>query len=74
MFFLYSLFCYASAVEKAGELGNLLVMNMVMLGALNAVTGVPCMDAIEKSVAERFPRLVDLNLRAVRAGVDLLQG
>lgn len=59
------------SVEKATELGNPLVANMVMLGAAQAITGIITMDALKASIADRFPRFVDLNLKAIEEGYKL---
>ncbi len=59
------------AVEKATELGNSLVANMVMLGAAQAITSIINMDALKASITDRFPRFVDLNLNAVEEGFKL---
>lgn len=59
------------AVAKATELGNPLAANMVMLGAAQAITGMIDMDALKASITDRFPRFVDLNLKAVEEGYKL---
>lgn len=56
------------AVQKATEIGNPLAANMVMLGAVQAITGIINMDALKASITDRFPRFVDLNLKAVEEG------
>ncbi len=62
------------ALEAAQELGNPLAANMVMLGAVQAVTGAVSLNALKEAVVERFPRFRDVNLRAVDRGVELADG
>ncbi|MBN2335412.1 2-oxoacid:acceptor oxidoreductase family protein [Candidatus Bathyarchaeota archaeon] len=59
------------AIEAAQQLGNPLAANMVVLGAVQAVTGVVSLEALKSSVEDRFPRFRDLNLKAVDRGVEL---
>ena len=59
------------ALAKATELGNPLVANMIMLGATQAVTKMFDMEALKKSITDRFPRFVDLNLKALEEGFRL---
>ena len=59
------------AVETARELGNVLVANMVILGAFQAITGRIHIEALKESVRERFPRHIDFNLHALEKGVEL---
>jgi Pyruvate/2-oxoacid:ferredoxin oxidoreductase gamma subunit len=59
------------ALEAAQGLGNLLAANMVMLGAVQAVSGAVSLKAVKDAVMERFPRFRDVNLRAVDRGVEL---
>lgn len=55
----------------AEEFKKTLVANMVMLGAVSAVTGVVGLQSLEKSVMELAPRgSVDLNLRAMDRGFE----
>ena len=62
---------YVSSLKEAEELGNKLVANMVMLGFVQSITGVVSEKAVEEAVLERFPRYAELNLRAVRKGMQL---
>ena len=61
------------AAKKADSLGNRIVANMVMLGALRAETGSVSKESLHKamreSVADRF---VDINTRALEAGENLV--
>lgn len=59
------------ATEAAKQLGNPLVTNMVMLGAVQKITGRFSIESLKNSVKDRFPRYVDLNLEAVRKGAKL---
>jgi 2-oxoglutarate ferredoxin oxidoreductase subunit gamma len=59
------------AVEAARELGNPLTANMVMLGAVQALTDAIDLDALKKAVEVRFPRFMDVNLKALDKGVEL---
>lgn len=62
------------AAKKADGLGNRIVANMVMLGALQAETGAITKGslhrAMRESVADRF---VEINIKALEAGESLLQ-
>jgi len=51
------------------RLGNKIVANMVMLGALSAVTGLVSFEALEEAVRGTVPKkTVELNLSALREG------
>lgn len=60
------------AALTADKLGNRIIANMILLGALQAETGVVTKESLQKamkeSVADRF---VDLNLNAFAAGEEL---
>jgi len=60
-----------SALETAKKLGNSLSANMVMLGAVQAITGQVTLEALKLSIKNRFPRSVDLNIRALEEGFRL---
>jgi len=63
---------YINATERAGELGNVKAVNLLLLGALSSLFEIPTAiweGVIGKYVPERFK---DLNLRAFRAGRDLI--
>jgi len=58
---------YASRI--ADELGNKIIANIVMLGALIAISGIVSRDAITGSVLESVPaRFKELNTRALERG------
>lgn len=53
------------------ELGNSLVTNIVMLGALNGLTGILSSASLERAIAESVPAKVkELNIRAFRRGFE----
>jgi 2-oxoglutarate ferredoxin oxidoreductase subunit gamma len=59
------------AVATANEVGNKLAANMVMLGAVQALTGVVKAEALAASILDRFPRRTELNLKALQRGIEL---
>ncbi len=48
-----------------------LVANIVMLGAVAAITQVTSMESLEKSIEVQWPRLVEPNIKALRLGEQL---
>lgn len=44
---------------------------MVMLGAVQAITGQVSLEALKLSIKDRFPRFVDLNIKALEEGFRL---
>ncbi|WP_423792435.1 2-oxoacid:acceptor oxidoreductase family protein [Methanocaldococcus indicus] len=60
------------ATKAAYELGNRIVANVVMLGALVELTGVVSKDSIKKAVAESVKeKFIELNLKALEKGFEL---
>ena len=62
------------ANEVANELGNPRAANMVALGAYLGATGAVTIGEVEDVIRETFagkPQLVELNLEALRRGVEL---
>ena len=59
------------AVATANELGNKLAANMVMLGAVQSLTGIVKPEALAASIEDRFPRRKTLNLQALQRGIEL---
>jgi Pyruvate/2-oxoacid:ferredoxin oxidoreductase gamma subunit len=59
------------AVATANELGNPLTANMVMLGAVQALTGIVKAEALAASISDRFPKRKELNLKALQRGMEL---
>jgi len=60
-----------SAVKEAEALGNRLTANMIILGAAQSILNMVSKEAIEKAVRERFPRYAEINITAVRRGMEL---
>lgn len=61
------------AAQKAEELGNAKVMNVILLGSLvksMKLEKIDWEDIIKKNVKEKF---VDLNIKAFRVGMDLVE-
>ena len=57
------------ATSSAEALGNRVVANMVLLGALQAETSMVSESSLHKSVEESVPgRFIDLNLKALEEG------
>jgi 2-oxoglutarate ferredoxin oxidoreductase subunit gamma len=65
------------ATEVASSLGNLVVANMVMLGALNEVLGLLPEKTIERCLAEELgggkAGLLPVNLQALAAGAEAVR-
>jgi 2-oxoglutarate ferredoxin oxidoreductase subunit gamma len=61
--------------EARNTLGKVIVANIVMLGALVAVTGIVSAGAVEKAVLDSVPKGTEkLNLSALRKGMELMRG
>jgi 2-oxoglutarate ferredoxin oxidoreductase subunit gamma len=61
--------------EARNTLGKVIVANIVMLGALVAVTGIVSESSIEKAVLDSVPKgTEELNLAALRRGMELVRG
>ncbi len=59
------------ATRLAGELGNRIVANMVMLGFFGAATGIVGREALEEAIRTTVrPATLDLNLRAFARGFE----
>ena len=63
------------ATERAAELGNVVVANVLMLGAFVRLTGI-CSDesvlnSLRDALSEKKPDLLDLNLEAYETGGTL---
>ena len=57
------------AASMADPLGNRIVANMILLGALQAETSIVSESSLKKSVEESVPgRFIDINLKAVDEG------
>jgi 2-oxoglutarate ferredoxin oxidoreductase subunit gamma len=57
--------------KTAEALGKKIVANVVMLGAVPAVCDAVRLDALKKSAADRFPKAVDLNAKALDQGYEI---
>jgi indolepyruvate ferredoxin oxidoreductase beta subunit len=66
---------FIDATERAVSLGNPILANIVMLGALGGLGVVPFdRDDFEKAIALRLaPGQIPINLQAFDAGMDLIQ-
>ena len=66
-----------NAMDKAAEMKNSKVFNMIVLGALLKVCPVVSTDglnkALFKSLPERHHSLIPLNMQAVAAGMDMVK-
>lgn len=63
------------ATETAINLGNRIAANMVVLGFLQESTGLVSKDELVDVVKSHVPgRFIDLNLKAVDAGIELAKG
>lgn len=57
------------ATKMADRLGNRIVANMIMLGALQAKTVIVGVNSLRKSISESVPqRFIELNLKAMDTG------
>ena len=70
--------CYkVSAMEKAAEMRNAKVFNMIVLGAMLKVCPIVSTEGLEKalykSLPERHHNLVPLNMEAVKEGMSLVK-
>lgn len=64
------------ATRMAGDLGNLRVANMVMLGALAGATGIVTLPTLVRSIEAVLPQrrrgLLDLNIKALKKGNETI--
>lgn len=58
-------------ISAAEALGKKIVANVVLLGAVPAICDAVSLDAVKKSAADRFPKAVDLNAKALDRGFEL---
>jgi 2-oxoglutarate ferredoxin oxidoreductase subunit gamma len=65
------------ANKIAEEIGNLRVANMVVLGAYVEKTGLISMESIEKAFERKLTgkkaKLIDMNIKAVKAGMEAVR-
>ncbi|MDY6958142.1 MAG: 2-oxoacid:acceptor oxidoreductase family protein [Halobacteriota archaeon] len=60
------------ATAIASSLGRALVANVVMLGAISAITGVVSLESVKKALLDQIPKgTEDLNLKALNEGYEL---
>ena len=63
------------ATEEAQRLGNAIVANVIIVGALVGSGVLPLYrESIEPVLRERFPRAVELNMIALNRGMELAAG
>jgi len=62
------------ATDEAGKLGNPIMANVILVGALVG-SGVLPLDraAMEPVLRERFPKALDINLKALDRGIELVK-
>jgi len=65
------LYSIPAATTARQVLKNQLVTNVVMLGAFTAITKTITPEAMEKVIAQAFPRYKELNLQAFQEGFKL---
>jgi len=59
------------ATRLAGELGNRVVLNTVMVGFFGAITSLLDLESLRKAIADSVPAsLLELNLRAFNKGFE----
>jgi 2-oxoglutarate ferredoxin oxidoreductase subunit gamma len=59
------------AAAMAEKLGRKVVMNIIMLGAMVALSSPRTLEPLKKAVSDRFPKAAELNIRALDAGAEL---
>ena len=61
------------ATEKALELGNMIVANIILLGALSKRSGLISLDIMKAAVNKRMhPSMQAINIRALESGYDMV--
>lgn len=69
-------FYSVEAAEKAAEIGNNRVFNMIVLGALLKITGVVSLESVDsglkKSLPERVHSTLDANKVAIEIGMNIV--
>ncbi len=59
------------ALETAERMGKKILTNVVMLGALAALSPAVSVDALRNALSDRFPKAKDLNVKALNTGFEL---
>ncbi|OGO15540.1 MAG: hypothetical protein A2Z02_00580 [Chloroflexi bacterium RBG_16_48_7] len=63
-----------NATEEAQKLGNNMLANVILIGSLIALDVMPLdRKAMEAIIKERFPKALELNLKAFEKGIELLK-
>jgi indolepyruvate ferredoxin oxidoreductase beta subunit len=64
--------CIVHATDEAQKMGNHMLANMILIGALLKTGLVPLDEAaIGPVISEMFPKAVEDNTRALKAGMEL---
>ncbi len=58
-------------ISTAESLGNKIVANVVILGAVPAICKAVEIEAVKKATVDRFPKAAELNMKALDRGFDL---
>ncbi len=63
-----------NATEEAQKLGNAIMANVILVGALVG-SGILPLDrkAMEPVLKERFPKVIDINMKALDKGIELVK-
>jgi len=65
-------YCEIKATVTASDLGNKIAANMVMLGAVVAMTGVIELDSLKRAIKDMLPPAThELNYKALENGFEL---
>jgi len=63
-----------NATEEAQNLGNNMLANVILIGSLIALDMLPLdRNAMETIIKERFPKALELNMKAYERGIELLK-
>ena len=63
-----------NATEEAQELGNPILANVILVGVLVGLGALPLDEnSLEPVLRERFPKMIDLNMRAFNKGMELVK-
>ncbi len=63
-----------NATEEAQKLGNTMLTNVILIGALMGLEMMPLdIHVMEAILKERFPRALELNLKAFAKGMELIK-
>ncbi len=59
------------AITAAESLGKKIVANVIMLGAVPTVCRAVSLEAVKKAASDRFPKAVELNMKALDRGFEI---